>query len=87
MIRGNTEAETCRLNGWSVGTLLVGDEGFGPETICITAIGQEKILAKRIINHEGLAVDGYETTWTLKLREWRQVPQNRVDTPETTDLT
>ncbi len=33
MKRGSTDAETCRLNGWGVGTVLVGDEGYGPTTI------------------------------------------------------
>jgi hypothetical protein len=37
-------ADLCKKNGWTVGTVLQGDEGFGPSTIVITAIG-ETVLA------------------------------------------
>lgn len=57
VLRGNTEAETCRLNGWNVGTVLVGDEGYGPEKIKITAIGEESTVAKRIENHRGEQIE------------------------------
>lgn len=66
MKRGSTDAETCRLNGWSVGTVLVGDEGYGPTTIRITAIGEESILAAR-------AGSRRESTWTLACREWEEM--------------
>lgn len=45
MIRGANDAQTCSLNGWAVGTLLVGDEGYGPTVLRITAIGEESLLA------------------------------------------
>lgn len=70
MLRGKTDAETCRLNGWTVGTVLVGDEGFGHEKIRITAIGEKSILAKLIEDRNGNAVDGREGSWTLRYREW-----------------
>ncbi len=73
MLRGKTDAETCRLNQWNVGTVLVGDEGFGPEKIKITAIGEESILAKRIENYHGVAVKDAERLWTLDCREWKFV--------------
>jgi len=60
--RGSTDAETCRLNGWDVGTVLVGDEGYGPTTIRITAIGDEAILARTGSRRE--------STWTLTCRDW-----------------
>lgn len=63
-----TPADTCRENGWIVGTRLVGDAGRGPETIEITAIGESRILAKRV-----LPTEGRETTWTLDVRDWREV--------------
>lgn len=63
-----TPADTCRENGWIVGTRLVGDEGRGPETIEITAIGESRILAKRV-----LPTEGRETTWTLDVRDWHEV--------------
>lgn len=58
--RGRTERETCDLNGWKVGTRLVGDG----EVIRITAIGEESILA---VDDDG------ENLWTLADREWREV--------------
>lgn len=61
--RGKTEAETCQLNGWTVGTRLVGDEGYGPTVITITAIGEGLILAK--------TDDRSENSWTLSCREWQ----------------
>ena len=70
MLKGKTEAETCRLNGWSAGTVLVGDEGFGPEKIRITALGEESILARTIETVKGEAVERSEGLWTLSLREW-----------------
>lgn len=69
--RGNTEAETCRLNGWTVGTVLVGDEGYGSEKIKITAIGERDILAKRIENGKGEAVERHEALWSLNYRDWK----------------
>ena len=74
MKRGETETETCRLNGWSVGTVLVGDEGFGPEAIVITAIGEKSILAKKVRDNTGCAVENpEESLWTLKYRDWVRV--------------
>ncbi len=63
MKRGATAAETCKLNGWTVGTRLVGDEGYGPTTITITAIGETGILAKS-------DKDSREGSWTLTCRDW-----------------
>lgn len=40
-----SSAEICRRNGWPVGTRLVGDEGYGPTVIEITAIGTRSVLA------------------------------------------
>jgi len=67
MKRGETDADTCRINGWVVGDRLEGDEGFGPDVIEITAIGEKLILAKCITRSEG------EMTWTLTCRDWKKV--------------
>jgi len=72
--RGRTEAETCRLNGWKVGTRLAGNEGYGDTVIEITAIGQRRILAKRISHAGKPAPADDEHMWTLRYREWREVP-------------
>lgn len=61
-----SDAELCRRNGWGVGTRLVGDDGYNPTTITITAIGQDSILASD--NNYPL-----EASWTLKCREWEEV--------------
>jgi len=72
-IRGRaTAAETCRQNGWQVGDVLEGDEDYGPTRIRITAIGEEGILARPILQ-SGRAVDGYESPWNLAYRDWRKV--------------
>ena len=70
MLRGKTDAETCRLNGWTVGTVLVGDEGDGPEKNRITAIGETAVMAKGVEDKYGNAVNGYESAWSLVYREW-----------------
>ena len=57
-------AVICRERGWKVGDRLIGDEGYGPEVIVITAIGAEKFLARR---EDG----GREGVWCLDAREWR----------------
>jgi hypothetical protein len=82
MQRGRTEAETCRLNGWSVGTRLAGDEGYGVTIIRITAIGEESILA-RAESHKFEPVDWIESTWTLQNRSWYRLAEDAPHTPPT----
>jgi hypothetical protein len=74
MKRGDSDAETCALNGWTVGTQLVGDEGFGPTRIEITAIGERCVLAKTVVHEidKGWARP-YERMWSLDSREWAAV--------------
>lgn len=64
------DAIKCRRNGWTIGTRLVGDEGYGPTVIQITAIGESHILAREI-SHNGKPSDGYEGSWTLSERDWK----------------
>ena len=64
-------AETCRANGWDVGTRLVGDEGYGPSVIEITAVGERRILAKTVSSPHGPAPEG---SWTLDCRNWQVTP-------------
>lgn len=66
------DAQTCRENGWEVGQHLVGNEGYGPTVIVITAIGEECVLA-RAVSHRGEPVDADEGTWTLTCRNWQPV--------------
>ena len=71
MRRGATDAETCRLNGWAAGAHLVGDEGYGPTVIRLTAIGESAILARAVML-DGEPIERRETTWTLECRDWRE---------------
>ena len=77
MKRGATEAATCELNGWTVGTRLAGDEGYGVTVIEITAIGESRILAKKV-SHDGVPAEDLryrpsEGRWTLRCRDWAEV--------------
>jgi hypothetical protein len=65
MLRGKTEAETVRLNGWKVGDILAGDKGYGEETIRITAIGEILVLCCWNGHHEA--------NTTFWCREWRKI--------------
>ena len=67
-----SDAEKCRANGWGVGTRLIGDEGYGPTVIEITAIGETHILA-RAISYNGKAANRGESHWTLSARDWEKV--------------
>ena len=66
-----TSAEQCRRNGWTPGTRLIGDEGYGADVIEITAIGERTILAKKML-HDGKPDEEPETCWTLECRKWRK---------------
>lgn len=65
------DAEICRRNGWRKGTLLVGDEGYGPTVIRLTAIGESDVLARRVLQ-SGKTVDDNEGHWILTCRNWRR---------------
>ena len=61
-------AELCRRNGWTVGTHLIGDEGNGPTTIVITAIGHRNIMARSL----DPIVGSRESSWVLWCRDWSE---------------
>lgn len=65
-------AQLCRERGWTVGTRLVGDEGYGPSVIEITAVGETLVLAKGIFRN-GAPVTDREASWTLTARDWQRV--------------
>jgi hypothetical protein len=71
--QATSDIEKCRENGWKVGTRLVGDEGYGPTVIEITAIGESSILAKTISHNGKPSSYRGETCWTLQCRKWRRV--------------
>lgn len=66
-------AEICRERGWVLGTRLVGDEGYGPTVIEITAVGERSILAKTV-RHNGQPSIAGEGNWCLWCRDWHVVP-------------
>lgn len=68
-----SSAEICRLNGWLVGTVLVGDEGYGNTVIRITAIGEQSVLA-RTISHADTLQSRSEGLWDLSFRDWEALP-------------
>lgn len=72
-------ADTCRRLGWQVGDRLVSDEGYGPTTITITAIGDRQILAK--------SESGRESSWVLWCRPWvnLDIANRRTQPPTTPD--
>lgn len=78
MKRGKTEKETLDLNGWGVGDILEGDEGYGPDRIKITAVGQERFLCRwKYRNREEWESESGNTTLTC--REWVRVYSANVE--------
>jgi hypothetical protein len=71
MKRGKTERETLELNGWKVGDILEGDEGYGPSRILITAIGDEKFLCRWDNQCEGVWEPSESGSTTLSLSSAR----------------
>lgn len=69
---GKTEVETLRLNNWGLGDILEGDEGYGPDRILITAIGQEKFMSRWDYKCKGKYSSEAGNT-TLTCRNWKKV--------------
>jgi hypothetical protein len=72
MRRGGTEKETLELNGWAVGDILEGDEGYGPQRILITGIGESRFLCKWDYKCNGVYAEESGQT-TLAYRNWVKV--------------
>lgn len=70
--KGMYDADVVRSKGWGTGTWLVGDEGYGPTVIRITAVGEQNILARKV-SHKGVLVNEGEGNWTLRFRDWTEV--------------
>jgi len=81
-LHGMSNAEYCRSRGWGVGTRLVGDEGYGPTIIEITALGDEMLIAKAI-SRNGEPVNDREAPWTLACQDWSTVPNPGTNVPKT----
>jgi hypothetical protein len=63
-----SDADLCRRNGWTAGTRLVGDQGFGPTVIEITAVGKRRVMAKAV-SGPGSSFS-WEQAWSLSDRDW-----------------
>lgn len=66
-------ADTARTNGWTVGTRLVGDEGYGETMIEITAIGRQNVLAVTVAGIGYTPDVEFESSWAFSCRNWRVV--------------
>lgn len=62
---GEEPADAARRKGWKVGDVVEGDEGYGPERLTITAIGEDNLLVRSNSEREHLL--------TLNYRCWRKV--------------
>jgi hypothetical protein len=58
-----TPADVCRANGWDVGDILeYEDHGGTSHCLCITAVGEEKVLA-RWLHADGTDHAGETDVW------------------------
>lgn len=73
MMSHESNADFCRRIGLAVGDFLIGDEGYGPDVIMLTAIGERSILARCVSRG-----DERESLWTLDCRDWREVAAPHV---------
>jgi hypothetical protein len=72
-LEGESSADACRRLGWGPGTLLVGDEGYGPTVIKIIGIGERLIFAKQLSHNNDARNSFDEALWTLSCRDWKEV--------------
>lgn len=67
---GMSNADICRKLGWTEGTQIVGDEGYGPTVWEITALRPTGNLLAKQISHNGKPVRDTEHFCTLSCRDW-----------------
>ena len=72
----------CRKRGWKRGTRIVGDEGYGPTVIEITAVGEAHTQGvAKVISHNGKPSQlQTENLWSLDSRNWRKLRESRKRT-------
>jgi hypothetical protein len=71
-----TTSVSCRRCGWHLTvavceTRLVGDEGYGPTVIEVTAVGESRILAKALSHNGVVRPLPSEGLWVLHCRDWQ----------------
>ena len=70
-VRGSS-AHICHELGWYPGTYIRGNIPT-PITLRITAVGEEFVLAREIVDDEGQVSEGDEMVRILTERDWRKI--------------
>ena len=65
-----TSADICRVQGWTVGDVLEGEDDVSRDRIRITAIGDEHVPARWLYAD---LPESSERLISLDFREWRKV--------------
>jgi hypothetical protein len=65
-------AERCHQEGWKVGDIVEGNEGFGPVRVRITYIGETTVFGK-CISQSSVEVSTSEGAWSLLHFSWRKI--------------
>ncbi len=73
-----TLAQLCRKRGWKRGTIAICNSGIIKDAYRITAIGDTRVLVKRI------AVLTYDGIWT-KCTDGEEIWQRLSDNPQKVD--
>lgn len=76
MKRGSTDRETCDLNGWEIGDVLVGSPIFDRQGRKVEP-GVQIVLTHFTVQGGVMAIREYDTrpvehSWSLDSREWRK---------------
>lgn len=69
---GENGADFARRMGYTPGTVLVGNEGYGDTYLTITGLGEERLLARAWTERHGHC---FEKLWTLRYRNWQRADE------------
>lgn len=72
MTHPSNSAERCYQEGWKVGDVVEGNEGFGPVRVRITSIGETSVMG-RCIEQSSVEVSTAEGIWSLLHFSWRKI--------------
>jgi hypothetical protein len=67
-----TSAERCSQEGWKVGDVLEGNEGYGPVRVRITQIRETEVLG-RCIEQSSIEVATSEQQWSFLHYSWHKI--------------
>lgn len=72
----SNSADRCRQEGWQVGDVLEGSEGYGPVRVRITSIGETEVRGK-CIEQSSVEISASEGIWSFLHHSWHKIdPQN-----------